>query len=101
MVDRFKILKLEKHEKEKYFSLRIQDKKEKISFWIDCSITIEDECKYIDWEYNAYIFNNYDENDIRLKEYQDDWENNGDYLQSFIDDENDEILKMLGDFANA
>ena len=99
-MERFKILKIEKHEKEKYFSLRINDKKENISFWVDCSITIEDGCKYIDWEYNAYIVHLDDENDIRLKEYQDDWENNGDYLQSFIDNENDEILKMLGDFAN-
>lgn len=94
-MERFTILKLEKHEKENYFSLRIKDTKENIDFWIDCSLEKDGDYTYIDWEYNAYIFFNYDENDMRLKDYQDDWENNGDYLQDFIDNKTEEIMKKL------
>ena len=92
-MERFTILKLEKHEKENYFSLCIKDDKEDISFWIDCSLEKDDDCTYIDWEYNAYIF--YTDNDMRLKDYQDDWENNGNELQDFIDDKTEEIINKL------
>lgn len=92
-MERFTILKLEKHEKENYFSLRIKDTKENIDFWIDCSLEKDDDYTYIDWEYNAYIF--YTDNDMRLKDYQDDWENNGNELQDFIDDKTEEIINKL------
>ena len=92
-MERFTILKLENHKQENYFSLRIKDTKENIDFWIDCSLEKDDDYTYIDWEYNAYIF--YTDNDMRLKDYQDDWENNGNELQDFIDDKTEEIINKL------
>lgn len=94
-MERFTILKLEKHEKENYFSLCIKDTKENIDFWIDCSLEKDGDYTYIDWEYNAYIFYTDNANDMRLKDYQDNWENNGDVLQDFIDDKTEEIINKL------
>lgn len=94
-MERFIILKLENHKQEKYFSLRIKDNKENISFWIDCSLEKDKDYTYINWEYNAYIFSIYDDYDMRLKAYQDNWEHNGDELQYFIDDKTEEIINKL------
>ena len=94
-MERFTILKLEKHEKENYFSLCIKDDKEDIAFWIDCSLEKEDDYTYINWEYNAYIFYTDNDNDMRLKDYQDNWENNGDELQNFIENKTEEIINKL------
>lgn len=94
-MERFTILKLENHKQENYFSLCIKDDKENIDFWIDCSLKKDDDYTYIDWEYNAYIFYTDNDNDMRLKDYQDNWENNGDELQDFIDDKTEEIINKL------
>lgn len=94
-MERFTILKLENHKQENYFSLRIKDTKENIDFWIDCSLEKDDDYTYIDWEYNAYIFYTDNDDDMRLKDYQDNWENNGDELQNFIDDKTEEIINKL------
>lgn len=94
-MERFTILKLENHKQENYFSLCIKDTKENIDFWIDCSLKKDDDYTYIDWEYNAYIFYTDNANDMRLKDYQDNWENNGDVLQDFIDDKTEEIINKL------
>lgn len=94
-MERFTILKLENNKQENYFSLCIKDTKENISFWIDCSLKKENDYTYINWEYNAYIFYTDNDNDMRLKDYQDDWENNGDELQDFIDNKTEEIINKL------
>lgn len=94
-MERFTILKLENHKQENYFSLCIKDDKENIDFWIDCSLKKDDDYTYIDWEYNAYIFYTDNDNDMRLKDYQDNWENNGDELQDFIDNKTEEIINKL------
>ena len=83
-MERFTILKLENHKQENYFSLCIKDDKENIDFWIDCSLKKDDDYTYIDWEYNAYIFYTDNDSDMRLKDYQDNWENNGDELQDLL-----------------
>ena len=94
-MERFTILKLENHKQENYFSLRIKDTKENIDFWIDCSLAKDDDYTYINWEYNTYIFYTDNDDDMRLKDYQDNWENNGDELQNFIDDKTEEIINKL------
>lgn len=94
-MERFTILKLEKHKQENYFSLRIKDGRKNIDFWIDCLLEKDDDYTYINWEYNAYIFYTDNDNDMRLKDYQDDWENNGNELQNFIDDKTEEIINKL------
>lgn len=94
-MERFTILKLENHKQENYFSLCIKDDKEDICFWIDCSLKKDDDYTCIDWEYNAYIFYTDNDNDMRLKDYQDNWENNGDELQDFIDNKTEEIINKL------
>lgn len=103
-MERFKILKIEKQKEdgESWLSILIGDKKEKISFWLDCGLidgygnknNFKTEDLYIDWEFNQYIFNLYNENDLKAKEYQENGENI-DYLQEFIDEKNDDLLKYF------
>lgn len=101
---RFKILKVEKQKEsgESWLSVLIDDKKEKISFWLDCGLidgygnknNFKTEDLYIDWDFNQYIFDLYNENDLKAKEYQENGENI-DYLQDFIDEKNDFLVNIL------
>jgi hypothetical protein len=75
-----KILKKEIHKKENYFSILIEDEKNNIKFWIDCSLIddyghSDDNGDFIDWSFNQYIFSNYSEEDEKQKLYQDDVKN--------------------------
>jgi hypothetical protein len=92
-----KILKKEIHKKENYFSILIEDEKNNIKFWIDCSLIDgygkhDDNGNYIDWEFNQYIFDNYNEEDERQKAYQEN-ANNLDCLYEFINEEEYNLVK--------
>lgn len=95
---RFKILKIQEHKATKdttyYFSILLRDNLEHINFWLDCSIEKIDGEKYIDWEFNQYIFSLYNSIDIKAKEYQENSDNVEDIIY-FIDFEKDNILKQL------
>lgn len=66
----FEILKIKKEKN--YFSILLKDKKENFDFWLDCTI-IDDGEKYINWNFNQYIFFDNDENDQRAKQYQENY----------------------------
>ena len=90
-----KILKKELHF-QNYFSLKIEDKNEDITFWIDCSLVDEygkhdDNGDYIDWEFNKYIFDNYSEQDQKEKEYQEDGEK-VEQLIYFIEEQEQDLI---------
>ena len=99
-MERFKIVKIQEHKE--YISVYINDKKEDISFWVDCSLMdgygnkedFKTEDLYIDWEFNQYIFNLDNSIDIKAKEYQENGDNI-DELQYFLDEKNDELVAKL------
>lgn len=99
-MERFKILKIQEHKE--YISVYINDKKEDISFWVDCSLmdgfgnkdNFKTEDLYIDWEFNQYIFNLDNSIDIKAKEYQENGDNI-DEIQYFLDEKNDELVAKL------
>lgn len=95
---RFKILKIQEHKKTKdndyYFSILLKDNLKNIKFWLDCSITKENNEKFIDWEFNQYIFDICNSLDIKAKEYQEN-SDNIENIVYFIDCEKDNILKQL------
>jgi hypothetical protein len=91
-----KILKKEIHKKENYFSLLIEDEKNEIKFWIDCSLIDgygkhDDNGDYIDWEFNQYIFSNYSDEDARQKAYQEDGEK-VEQLIYFIEEQEQDLV---------
>ena len=90
-----KILKME-IEKD-YFSILIEDQEENITFWIDCSLSDEygkkdDNGNFIDWEFNQYIFYDYNEQDQKAKEYQENSEK-VEQLIYFIEENEQELVK--------
>ena len=99
-MERFKIVKIQEHKE--YISVYINDKKEDISFWLDCSLmdgygnkyNFKTEDLYIDWEFNQYIFNTDNSIDIKAKEYQENGDNI-DELQYFLDEKNDDLVAIL------
>jgi hypothetical protein len=99
-MERFKIVKIQEHKE--YMSVYINDSKEDISFWVDCSLmdgygnkdNFKTEDLYIDWEFNQYIFNTDNSIDIKAKEYQENGDNI-DELQYFLDEKNDELVAIL------
>lgn len=100
-MERFEIIKVHKH-KENYCSAFIHDREKNISFWVDYSKIdgygnkedFKTEDLYVDWEFNQYIFNLDNSIDIEQKEYQENAENL-DYLDEFIDLNNDYLLSFL------
>lgn len=97
-MERFKILKIQEHKATRdtnyYFSILLKDTLKDEDFWLDCSIEEEKGEKYIDWEFNQYIFSLYNSIDIKAKEYQENSDNVEDIIY-FIDFEKDNILKQL------
>lgn len=99
-MERFKIVKIQEHQE--YISVYINDKKEDISFWLDCSLmdgfgnkyNFKTEDLYIDWEFNQYIFNTDNSIDIKAKEYQENGDNI-DELQYFLDEKNEDLVAIL------
>ena len=99
-MERFKIVKIQEHKE--YISVYINDSKEDISFWLDCSLmdgfgnkdNFKTEDLYIDWEFNQYIFNLDNSIDIKAKEYQENGDNI-DEIQYFLDEKNDELVAIL------
>ena len=99
-MERFKIVKIQAHKE--YISVYINDKKEDISFWLDCSLmdgfgnkdNFKTEDLYIDWEFNQYIFNLDNSIDMKAKEYQENGDNI-DEIQYFLDEKNDELVAKL------
>ena len=99
-MERFKIVKIQEHKE--YISVYINDNKEDISFWLDCSLmdgfgnkdNFKTEDLYIDWEFNQYIFNLDNSIDIKAKEYQENGDNI-DEIQYFLDEKNDELVAIL------
>lgn len=99
-MERFKIIN--KNKEKEYFSIKLHDTKENFDFWIDCSIidgygnkeNYKTEDLFIDWEFNQYIFDLYNENDLKAKAYQENGENI-DEIQFFIDDKNDDLLRYF------
>lgn len=91
-----KILKKEIHKKENYFSILIEDEKNNIKFWIDCSLIDgygkrDDNGDFINWEFNQYIFFNGDEEDEKAKAYQEDGEK-VEQLIYFIDEQEQDLV---------
>lgn len=79
-----------------YFSILLEDKNEDIKFWIDCSLI--DNCghndengDFINWEFNQYIFSNYNDEDARQKAYQEDGEK-VEQLIYFIDEHEQDLI---------
>jgi len=103
-MERFNIKKIEKNQQngEKWISVYINDKKQNISYWIDCSLIdgygnrrdFKTEDLYIDWDFNQYIFHLDNENDLKQQEYQQNVDNI-DELQYFLDDENEYLVNIL------
>ena len=99
-MERFKIVKIQEHKE--YISVYINDKKEDISFWLDCSLmdgfgnkdNFKTEDLYIDWEFNQYIFNTDNSIDMKAKEYQENGDNI-DELQYFLDEKNEDLVAKL------
>lgn len=99
-MESYKILKIENFND--YISILIEDKKENVCFWIDCCKidgygnrnNYKTDDLYIDWEFNQYIFILDNEKDLKLKEYQENY-NNIDKIQNFIDEKNDYLLKQF------
>ena len=99
-MERFKIVKIQEHKE--YISVYINDKKEDISFWLDCSLMdgfgnkedFKTEDLYIDWEFNQYIFNLDNSIDIKAKEYQENGDNI-DEIQYFLDEKNEDLVAIL------
>lgn len=108
-MERFKIIKIERFKEsgEKWISVYINDKKEDISYWIDCSLIdgygnrkdFKTEDLYVDWSFNQYIFHLDNEIDIKHQEYQNNGDNI-DYLQEFIDENNDYLVNILKEKEN-
>ena len=99
-MERFEIVKVNVHND--YASALIKDNEKHISFWIDYSKMdgygnkqdFKTEDLYVDWDFNQYIFNLDNSLDIEQKEYQENAENL-DYLDEFIDMNNDYLLSFL------
>lgn len=99
-MERFKIVKIQEHKE--YISVYINDKKEDISFWLDCCLmdgfgnkdNFKTEDLYIDWEFNQYIFNLDNSIDMKAKEYQENGDNI-DEIQYFLDEKNNELVAIL------
>ena len=75
-MNRYKILRRGKIDLDGYFSVYIYDYIEDIGLWLDIGIVNgyghhDKEGDYIDWSYNAYIFDLTNSKDVRLQEYQD------------------------------
>lgn len=95
-----KILKIEKNDG--WISVKIHDKKEKFTFWIDCGLIdgfgnrkdFKTEDLYIDWDWNQYIFFIENEYDIQAQKYQKNPENI-DRLTYFIDENNNYLVNIL------
>lgn len=85
-----------------WISVNIYDKKIPFYFWIDCSLidgfgnhkNFKTDDLYIDWDFNQYIFNLDNSNDIHAKKYQENPENT-DNIQYLIDENNDYLVKIL------
>lgn len=100
----FDILKIEKNTQsgEKWLSLKLHDKKEKQTFWIDCSLIdgygnykdFKTDDLYIDWQFNQYIFNLDYMEDMDAKEYQENYRN-VENITDFIDEKNDYLVNIL------
>ena len=94
------------HREKEYFSLQLKDEKEKITFWIDCSLcdgygnreNYKTEELYIDWEFNQYIFAIGNSKDDEAKAYQEN-EENLERIQFLLDSYNDEIIKLYKEGA--
>ena len=91
-----RILKKEIHKKENYFSILIEDIKNDIKFWIDCSLIDgygkhDENGDFIDWDFNKYIFWDEDEQDQKEKEYQEDGEK-VEQLIYFIEEQEQDLV---------
>ena len=99
-MERFTIVKI--HKNQGYSSAFIHDREKNISFWVDYSKMdgygnkedFKTDDLYIDWEFNQYIFNTDNSIDMEQQEYQENAENI-DYLDEFIDLNNDYLLSFL------
>lgn len=72
-----KAIKHEVHEDKKYnskyFSVLIKDENEDIEVWVDVSVDSKHKDLDIDW--NKYIFHLDNEEDVKVKQYQEDLDN--------------------------
>ena len=103
-MERFKMKWIRKYKEsgEKWINVFIEDRKEKISFTIDCSLIdgygnkkdFKTEDLYISWDFNQYIFHIDITEDVRQQEYQNNADNI-DELQYFLDDENEYLVNIL------
>ena len=90
---------IEKHFEKNYFSILIHDMKEDIKIWIDCDLmdgygnkdNFKTEDLYINWEFNQYIFFLNDENDLKIKDYQENIDNI-EKIDYFIDENNNNLI---------
>lgn len=96
-MENLKIIK--KHFEKNYFSILIHDKKEDVKIWIDCDLmdgygnkeNFKTDDLYIDWEFNKYIFSRYDENDLKIKNYQENIDNI-EKIDYFIDENTNNLI---------
>lgn len=103
-MESLKIIDIEKFTEsgECWISVKIQDKKENIIFWIDCSIMdgfgnhseFKTDDLYVDWDFNQYIFNLENSKDLQAKKYQETTENI-DRIQDLIDENNNYLLTQF------
>lgn len=96
-MNRFILLK--KDYRKNGFSLQLKDVEEDHIFWIDCWLIdgygntkdYKTTDLYIDWEFNQYIFNVYDEKDTNAQKYQEN-DNNINAIIDYIDEVNNDII---------
>ena len=103
-MESLKIINIEKFTEsgECWISVKIHDKKENIYFWIDCSLIdgfgnhriFKTDDLFVDWDWNQYIFNLENTQDIQAKKYQENY-NNIDKIQFLIDENNDYLVNIL------
>lgn len=89
---------LKKEYRKNDFSILLQD--DSIKIWLDCCLmdgygnksNYKTDDLYIDWEFNQYIFMTDNENDLKIKEYQENVDNI-EKITEFIDEHNGELIK--------
>lgn len=99
-MSRFKLLKVKQYVKDGYISILIEDTKKDIKVWIDCSLidgygnrsNFKTKELYLDWEFNMYIFWLSDENDLKIKEYQENADNIEE-ISYFIEEVEEKLIK--------
>lgn len=95
---------IKKENNKNYVSILLNDNKYNITFWIDTALmdgfgnkpkknTSKDDL-FVEWDFNQYIFNLDNSEDLRIKSYQED-EKTFENINDFIDEKNSKIVNYF------